>query len=217
MILAFNGSPRLKGNTYSMLQAALDGAASTGAETKLIQLYPLNFKGCVSCFSCKLKGGRHAHCAMQDDLSPILEMMAEADALIFGAPIYYYNITPELLGLLHRFLFSNMLYTKKDRWQYGRLVPSGFVYTFGLGPDMEESLLKPFEMVHTRMGDMLGIKPEICCAANAWQFKDYSLYEADAFDESFKRRWREEVWPQELANARDMGRRLALKAKELKG
>ena len=63
MILAFNGSPRLNGNTASMLQAALDGAASTGAETKLIHLYPLKFKGCVSCFSCKIKGGRHGFCA----------------------------------------------------------------------------------------------------------------------------------------------------------
>ena len=84
MILAFNGSPRLNGNTASMLQAALDGAASTGAETKLIQLYPLKFKGCVSCFSCKIKGGRHGFCAMKDELSPVLEQMANAEALIFG-------------------------------------------------------------------------------------------------------------------------------------
>ncbi|MBR6625080.1 MAG: flavodoxin family protein, partial [Mailhella sp.] len=68
MILALNGSPRLKGNTAAMLQAALDGAASAGAETKLIQLYPLDFKGCISCFSCKLKGGRHGVCAMKDEL-----------------------------------------------------------------------------------------------------------------------------------------------------
>ena len=212
MILAFNGSPRLKGNTAAMLQAALDGAASAGAETKLVQLYPLEFKGCVSCFSCKLKGGRHGFCAMKDELSPILEMMTEADALIFGSPIYYYNITPELLALLHRFMFSNMLYTKKDRWQYGRRIPSAFVYTFGVGPEKTEEIVRPFEVVHTRMGDMLGMEPEICCAANAWQFHDYSLYEAEAFDEEKKRLYREEVFPLELQKAHDMGRRLALKA-----
>ncbi len=214
MILAFNGSPRLNGNTTAMLQAALDGAASAGAETKLIQLYPLKFKGCVSCFSCKLKGGRHGVCAMKDELTPVLEMMAEAEALIFGSPVYYYNVTPELLGLLHRFMFSNMLYTKKDRWQYGRRVPSAFVYTFGVGPDMTPDILRPFEPVHTRMGDMLGFEPEICCAASAWQFHDYSLYEADAFDVEAKRRYRKEVFPLELQNAHDMGRRLALKARQ---
>ena len=210
MILAFNGSPRLNGNTASMLQAALDGAASTGAETKLIQLYPLKFKGCVSCFSCKIKGGRHGFCAMKDELSPVLEQMASAEALIFGSPIYYYNVTPELLGLLHRFMFSNMLYNKKNRWQYGRRVPSGFVYTFGLGPEMTESILHPFDAIHKRMGEMLDCEPEICCAANAWQFHDYSRYEADAFDEAAKRRYREEVFPLELQKAHDMGRRLAL-------
>ena len=214
MILAFNGSPRLKGNTAAMLQAALDGAASTGAETKLVHLYPLDFKGCMSCFSCKRKGGRHGFCAMKDELSPILELMAGADALIFGSPIYYYNVTPELLGLLHRFMFSNMLYTKKDRWQYKRRVPSAFVYTFGLGPEMTESIVRPFEAVHQRMGDMLGVAPEICCAANAWQFHDYSQYEADAFDEDAKRRYRTEVFPLELEKARDMGRRLAMNARQ---
>ena len=214
MILALNGSPRPKGNTAAMLQAALDGASSTGAETRLIQLYPLKYKGCVSCFSCKIKGGRHGVCAMKDELSPVLEQMAEAEAIIFGSPIYYYDVTPELLGLLHRFMFSNMLYTKKDRWQFKRRVPSAFVYTFGLGPEMTESIVKPFEVIHKRMGDMLGFEPELCCAANAWQFHDYSLYEADAFDEDAKRRYREDIFPLELQKAHDMGRRLALKAKE---
>ena len=210
MILALNGSPRQNGNTAAMLQAALDGASSVGAETRLVQLYPLRFKGCVSCFSCKRKGGRHGFCAMQDELTPVLEMMTGADALIFGSPIYYYNITPELLGLLHRFMFSNMLYTKKDRWQFGRVVPSAFVYTFGVGPDMTADILRPFEAVHSRMGDMLGVPPEICCTANAWQFHDYSKYEADLFDVDAKRRYREEVFPLELQKAHDMGRRLAL-------
>lgn len=211
MILAFNGSPRLKGNTATMLQAALDGAASQGVETRLIHLYPLKAKGCVSCFSCKRKGGRHGVCAMNDDLSPLLELMKEADGLIFGSPIYYYNITPELLALIHRFMFSNMLYTQKERWQYGRVIPSAFVYTFGVPPEMTDSILAPFATVHARMGDMLGMESEICCAANAWQFHDYSQYEADLFDPAAKKRYREEVFPQELANARLMGERMARK------
>lgn len=210
MILAFNGSPRLKGNTAAMLQAALDGAASAGAETKLIHLYPLKAKGCISCFSCKRKGGRHGSCAMNDDLSPLLEMMKQADGLIFGSPIYYYNITPELLALLHRFMFSNMLYTKKDRWQFGRVIPSAFVYTFGVPADMTPTILAPFEAVHTRMGEMLGMPSEICCAANAWQFNDYSQYEADLFDPVAKKQYREEEFPKELERARQMGERMAL-------
>jgi multimeric flavodoxin WrbA len=52
-VIAFNGSPRKEWNTSTLLKQALEGAESEGAETELIHLYDLNFKGCESCFSCK--------------------------------------------------------------------------------------------------------------------------------------------------------------------
>ncbi len=68
-VIAINGSPRETWNTATLLQKALDGAKSMGADTKLIHLYDLNFKGCSSCFACKRKGsGYIGHCAMKDDL-----------------------------------------------------------------------------------------------------------------------------------------------------
>lgn len=210
MILAFNGSPRVGGNTAAMLQSALDGAASTGAETRLVHLYPLKYKGCISCFSCKLKKGRHGHCAMKDDLSPLLEMMEQADGLLFGSPIYYGNVTPELLALEHRFLFSHMLYNKENRWVFSRRIPSAFIYTFGVTADQAEHVLAPFANVHGRMGDMLGVETEVCYSANAWQFSDYSLYEADRYDPVEKKKYHEEVFPEDCRKAFDMGRRLAL-------
>lgn len=210
MILALNGSPRVKGNTAAMLQSALDGAASVGKETKLVQLYRLNYKGCISCFSCKLKTGRHGHCAMKDELSPILEMMEQADALIFGSPIYYGDVTPEMLALEHRFLFSHMLYNKERRWVFPRRIPSAFIYTFGVTADQTENVLAPFAGVHARMGDMLGVETKICCSANAWQFSDYSLYEADRYDPAEKKKYHEEVFPEDCRRAFELGRSLAL-------
>lgn len=52
-VMAFNGSPRKKWNTATLLEEALKGAVSQGAETELIHLYELKFKGCISCFECK--------------------------------------------------------------------------------------------------------------------------------------------------------------------
>ena len=53
-VMAFNGSPRKeKWNTATLLNSALQGAQSTGAEIELVQLYDLKFSGCISCFSCK--------------------------------------------------------------------------------------------------------------------------------------------------------------------
>ena len=40
-IIAFNGSPRKSWNTATLLNKALEGATSAGAETELIHLYDL--------------------------------------------------------------------------------------------------------------------------------------------------------------------------------
>ena len=53
--MAFNGSPRKDWNTATLLNKALEGAASKGATTELIHLYDLNYKGCISCFACNAK------------------------------------------------------------------------------------------------------------------------------------------------------------------
>jgi hypothetical protein len=72
-VLAINGSPRKKWNTATLLQNALDGAASQGAETELVHLCDLDFKGCTSCFACKLKSGKsYGKCAVQDGLTSVL-------------------------------------------------------------------------------------------------------------------------------------------------
>ncbi|MDT8441670.1 MAG: flavodoxin family protein, partial [Desulfuromonadales bacterium] len=73
-IYAINGSPRKNWNTSRMLESALEGARSKGAATRLIHLYDLDFKGCTSCFGCKLREGKsYGRCAMRDELTPVLE------------------------------------------------------------------------------------------------------------------------------------------------
>jgi multimeric flavodoxin WrbA len=73
-IIAFNGSPRKNWNTAMLLQKALEGAASEGAQTELIHLYDLNYKGCISCFACKTREGKsYGRCAVKDELTPVLK------------------------------------------------------------------------------------------------------------------------------------------------
>ncbi|MGB7787695.1 flavodoxin family protein, partial [Methanoregula sp.] len=111
-VIAINGSPRKKWNTATLLRHALDGAASEGAETELINLYDLDFKGCTSCFACKLKGGKsYGKCAMLDELTPVLEKIEAVDALILGSPIYFGNVTGEMRCFMERLLFPYLTYT----------------------------------------------------------------------------------------------------------
>ena len=96
-VIAFNGSPRKKWNTATLLERALEGAQSYGATTELIHLYDLNFKGCISCFSCKTKGGKsYGRCAVKDDLTPIFAAVEETDAVILGSPIYLGRVSGEM-------------------------------------------------------------------------------------------------------------------------
>ena len=70
----FNGSPRKNKNTADMLQSAMKGAQEAGAETELVHLYDIDFKGCKSCFACKVKNSKcNGICALKDDLRPVLE------------------------------------------------------------------------------------------------------------------------------------------------
>jgi len=98
-VIAINGSSRKKWNTATLLEKALEGAASQGAETELVHLYDLDFKGCTSCFACKLKGGKsYGKCAMNGGLTPVLEKLADVNALLLGSPIYFGTVTRGLRG-----------------------------------------------------------------------------------------------------------------------
>jgi multimeric flavodoxin WrbA len=65
--IAVNGDPRKTWNMAAPLRRAPDGAASEGAAAKLVHLYDLNYRGCYSCFACKLKEGKnYGRCAAGD-------------------------------------------------------------------------------------------------------------------------------------------------------
>ena len=111
-VIAINGGPRKKWNTAMMLEKALEGAASKGAGTELIHLYDLEYKGCISCFACKKRGGdNYGRCGVKDDLTAVFAEIEKADALILGSPIYFGDVTGALRSFLERLLFQYHVYT----------------------------------------------------------------------------------------------------------
>ena len=73
-------------NTAKLLQRFAEGAQSArkDIEVKTIRLYDLNYKGCMSCMACKLKGKAQHICRFKDALTPLLEEIAQADGLVLG-------------------------------------------------------------------------------------------------------------------------------------
>lgn len=205
MIIAINGSPRKKGNTATLLGYVLEGARSKGAPTELVHLCDLNYRGCVSCFACKHKGGNLGHCALHDGLSGLLERLRDAEAIVLGSPIYYWDVTGAMRSFMERFFFSNMLYTKQNRWLFPKRIPSVLVYTWG---SPEEGVRKYDGFVQTTekyLGMMLGMPPSVLYSVSSLQFNDYSRYETDALDEEAIRKHRQEVFPQDCQKAFELG------------
>lgn len=132
-VMAINGSPRKNKNTATLLTKALEGASSCGAETELIHLYDQNYKGCVSCFACKLKNGKsYGKCALKDDLTPILEKVSNANAIIFGSPIYLHSVTGAMRSFLERLIFQYLVYDTNHSSLFKRKIPAGFIYTMNV-------------------------------------------------------------------------------------
>ena len=209
-IIAVNGSPRRNGNTAQLLEHALRGAAEAGAETELVHLYALNFKGCISCFYCKRKDKEHGTCAMKDDLSPLLENIKQTDALILGAPIYFMNLSAGMIAMMERLFFSNYLYSDEIPTVFPKPLPNAFIYTM----NMTEAHVKQFGIrerfaFHEGTAErILRAKPRILYAYNTYQFNDYSKYESSIFNEPEKAAYRKEVFPQQCEEAYRMGKAL---------
>jgi multimeric flavodoxin WrbA len=99
-VIGFNGSPRKKANTATLVEAVLKGAADKGAETRLVNLNELNIKGCQGCEACKKEPGK---CAYKDDLTPLIQEMKDCDAIVLGSPIYWFRESAQLKMLIDRF------------------------------------------------------------------------------------------------------------------
>ncbi len=98
-IIGFVGSPRAHGNTATMVSQALVGAKEAGADVELIHLSGLSINGCKGCKYCK----SHDSCRLEDDMQPLYEKIKSADALIFGTPVYFAQMTGQMKQFIDRF------------------------------------------------------------------------------------------------------------------
>ncbi len=212
-MIAINGSPRKDGNTAVMLENALRGARENGADTRLIHLYDLDFKGCISCFACKRKGNRCLGvCAVNDDLKEVLKDIMASDALILGAPIYFGDVTGEMRSFLERLLFPNLTYNTHtgSRSVFPRKIATAFIYTMN-APE-EDVVNRNYGAIFSLNQSLLQLlngESEVLISLDTYQFDDYSLYDAAKFDVARKARVRAEQFPVACRKAVALGRRLA--------
>lgn len=210
-VIAINGSPRKNANTATLLKKALEGASSQGAETELINLYDFNYKGCISCFACKRIGGKsYGKCAINDDLAPIFKKIVEADALIFGSPIYFGDITGAIRSFMERLMFPYAVYEENYPSLFKKKISTGFIYTMNISDDYvdEAGYKHNFKITENFMRNIFG-SSESLLVTDTYQFDDYSKYVSTVWNEEKKAKRREEEFPNDCRKAFEMGVRFA--------
>lgn len=204
-VIAINGCARKNGNSAKMLEYAIRGARENGAKISSVNLYDLNYKGCTGCYACKKLGGSsYGRCAVRDDLTHVLDMAIDADAVLMASPIYWHDVTGELRSFMERFLFPTYTYSKERNKLYPHRIKIGMIYTMNL----QESTYKDLILDHKKIFDRVIGDCEYVVAENTYQFDDYSQYDANMFDLEEKAMQRIEKFPIECENAYEMGKRL---------
>ncbi len=209
--LFINGSPRKNGNTAQLLKRAMDGAREAGAEVELVNLYDrsLNYKGCMSCFACKIKGGRKGICSFKDDLQPIMEKVMEADVLVCGSPVYCGYPSANLRAFMERLIFPAVNYSDFMHPVINKPKHSATIFTMNC-PDVQMYKSNAYDIlmdVNARQLGMFG-PTEILYSFDTYQFNDYSRYDAAMIPAEHKKQMHETQFPKDLENAYELGTRL---------
>lgn len=210
-VVIVNGSPRKNGNTASLCDAFQDGVQSVAesAEVLRFDLNDYSFKGCQSCFSCKLKGrSGYGRCSLNDDLSQIIEAISDADCLVVASPIYLMDVSASTKAFLERLCFSLATYESGYRSLASGKTDVVTIYTMNTTADY--SPVHTMDNIDRFLGHVFTM-PQRICAYNTYQFRDYSKYVVEVFSEEEKRAYRAKHWPDDVGQAYSLAREIALK------
>jgi multimeric flavodoxin WrbA len=100
-VVAFNGSPRKKGNTYLLIQRVFEELKKEGIKTEYIHFGGKPLRGCTACLKCV--ENKDKKCVLPDDgLNGYVAKMEQAEGIILASPVYFSNVTAEMKALIDR-------------------------------------------------------------------------------------------------------------------
>jgi multimeric flavodoxin WrbA len=137
-VLGIVCSPRRGGNTEILVEEALATAREVGAETEIFLVADKDIKGCDGCLTCSRTGV----CRIKDDMQPLYQQMEDADAIIFGTPVYYANVSAQAKAIMDR----TFLFGRGHRLQ-GKVAAS-IVAVRRVGAGQTRSILFSYFMAH---------------------------------------------------------------------
>lgn len=106
-VLLINGSPRVKGCTYTALAEAAAALEEENIQWEIVHIGANPIQDCVACGQCRELG----RCVFDNDsINEILQKAQAADGFIFGTPVYYAHPSGRVLSALDRLFYSGGRY-----------------------------------------------------------------------------------------------------------
>ena len=97
-VLVLSTSPRKGGNSDTLADEFVRGAAEAGNSVEKVTLYDKTIGFCKGCLTCQSTG----RCVIHDDADTIVQKMLTADVIVFATPIYYYGMCGQMKTMLDR-------------------------------------------------------------------------------------------------------------------
>ena len=98
-VLILSGSPRKGGNSDTLCDEFLRGAAEAGNQVEKIRVAEKKIGYCSACYYCRDHGGV---CAKKDDMAELLQKMIDADVIVLASPVYFYSICAQMKTVIDR-------------------------------------------------------------------------------------------------------------------
>lgn len=111
-VLLINGSPNVKGCTYTALSEVAKELEKENIETEIFHVGKDPIRGCMDCGGCSRND--LGKCSFNDDIVNIaLEKAKEADGFIFGSPVHYAGASGHITSFLDRFFYAGCSFEYK--------------------------------------------------------------------------------------------------------
>ncbi len=98
-ILILSGSPRHGGNSDTLCDQFLKGAAEAGHTVEKFFIAGHKIGYCSACYYCREHDGE---CCKKDDMQILMPKILEADVLVFSSPVYMYSVSAQLKAVFDR-------------------------------------------------------------------------------------------------------------------
>lgn len=98
-VLILSSSPRRGGNSDTLCDEFLRGAADAGHRAEKVFLGDKTVRYCTGCSTCSLHG---KPCPQRDDAAEIIGKMLKADVIVLATPVYFYTMSAQMKTLIDR-------------------------------------------------------------------------------------------------------------------